>query len=1371
MLLTLVVTSLLQVTDAPPAWDAWLENPQVRPLTDGRSPQDLALLARSHVTSVESRRGVPHFLWAERVPFDATGLTASEAARRHLLRFARLYRLDAETVSRLVVSEVHQPGNGGAVIVGFAREQGGVPYLRDELDVVMTAQLQLVALTGSLATERPRADTFPLDASSAISVAAQVLFGTLVSPSAFPLVKQRPGGWARFEAAGTFHSSPRARKVFFDTGSGVLPAWHLEVEAGDELTALVVSALDGRLLSRTPLTFEAAHTYRVFANASAPFRAFDSPVGDVGLPHPTGLPDGFAPALASSTLVTLDHAGLSTGDPWLPVGATELKGNNAHAYADLSAPDGLDAGDVSIAPTAGAFDFAYDFDARADAGSSQHAASATQAFFVANQMHDVFYDLGFDEVSRNAQDSNLGRGGLGGDALRVEVHDFARRNNATMSVTSDGESPRMQLHLFDPNRASTLTVTSSAFADGGLFAGVPNVVERDTGWDVTGPLRAVMDEDGGFGGCDPWPTDAGDYTGAVVLVDGLGCGLARRINAALDAGAVGLVLNGACLATNQQNLIVTCLELDAGTRLREAVIAGGATFDARLVRPPATNEFDVAFDTTVVVHEYTHLVTTRLVGDGLGLLNTPARAMGEGWSDFVGVWMSLQASDPQRPGNDQWQGSFAIGGWSSQGHEFDGAVTPSQYYGVRRYPYSTSRSRNPLTFKHVALNVPLPDVAMAPRNPGDPNNAQVHNAGEVWASMLWDAQVALLNAPGAQFDAAHTAMGRYLVAALKATPALPTFIEARDALLAVVFAQSPTADFPRVLDAFAARGLGVLATSSDRRSTTNTPLAEDFTGQGGNFRLVSVTVDDTDDDCDADGVLDSLETGTLTVTLLNTGSRRLSQTQLRLSSTLSALTLPTAAQPLPASDPFTTVSLTVPVTLTTVAGIQRPVLTVAATDPGIVLLQNRFEATAELRLNTNLSDSSTEDFEQPVSDWKIDADGDFPFEDTWVLRQPSPMSPNRAMIGPNPRETGTSWLTSPPIAVGSAALSVTWAQSYSFESSTTFFDGGRLEVSTDGTTFTPVPGSALTPTYSGMLRAMTSNPLAGQEAFVGLNATRHDVTASFGTQYANRTVWLRFVIGADSSTGAPGWVVDDVRVTGATMPPFTQVIAHVPTSCTNHPPTVSGTSSVNIAEREPVVLIEGTAFDRDDDPLTVRWMQTSGPSVVLSGNQFLAPEVTPAGAVLGFRVTVDDGRGGTDTDDMTVTVRNVNRGPTILGTTGPQMATSGDSVTFEVQAEDPDGDALTFQWEQQGEATVTLTDVSRSTLTFTAPKVSIPELVSFRVVAIDGAKASDPAFIGIAIEPKAEGCQCTSAGSGLFFALAALVLRRRRVTASSQRPS
>jgi extracellular elastinolytic metalloproteinase len=45
-----------------------------------------------------------------------------------------------------------------------------------------------------------------------------------------------------------------------------------------------------------------------------------------------------------------------------------------------------------------------------------------------------------------------------------------------------------------------------------------------------------------------------------------------------------------------------------------------------------------AFDSTVVFHEFTHGVTTRLVGGrkNRNTLNAPqSRGMGEGWSDYI----------------------------------------------------------------------------------------------------------------------------------------------------------------------------------------------------------------------------------------------------------------------------------------------------------------------------------------------------------------------------------------------------------------------------------------------------------------------------------------------------------------------------------------------------------------------------------------------------------------------------------------------------------------------------------------------------------------------------------------------------------------
>ena len=83
-------------------------------------------------------------------------------------------------------------------------------------------------------------------------------------------------------------------------------------------------------------------SYRVWADQNGLNLPDDGAHGDVGTPHPTGVHTDVveAPAIPAK-LITLDHGNmLSTGDPWLPVGATETSGNNVIAYVDFNAPDG-----------------------------------------------------------------------------------------------------------------------------------------------------------------------------------------------------------------------------------------------------------------------------------------------------------------------------------------------------------------------------------------------------------------------------------------------------------------------------------------------------------------------------------------------------------------------------------------------------------------------------------------------------------------------------------------------------------------------------------------------------------------------------------------------------------------------------------------------------------------------------------------------------------------------------------------------------------------------------------------------------------------------------------------------------------------------
>ena len=106
------------------------------------------------------------------------------------------------------------------------------------------------------------------------------------------------------------------------------------------------------------------------------------------------------------------------------------------------------------------------------------------------------------------------------------------------------------------------------------------------------------------------------------------------------------------------------------------------------------------------------------------------------------------------------------------------------------------------------------------------NNAEVHNTGEVWTSMLWECYTALLRDTGRYtFAQASQAMREYLVASLKLTPIDPTFLEARDALLASIYASDPE-DFLLCAQGFANRGAGIGAIGPERDSSDLSTVIE-----------------------------------------------------------------------------------------------------------------------------------------------------------------------------------------------------------------------------------------------------------------------------------------------------------------------------------------------------------------------------------------------------------------------------------------------------------------------------------------------------------------------------------------------------------------
>jgi subtilisin-like proprotein convertase family protein len=202
---------------------------------------------------------------------------------------------------------------------------------------------------------------------------------------------------------------------------------------------------------------------------------------------------------------------------------------------------------------------------------------------------------------------------------------------------------------------------------------------------------------------------------------------------------------------------------------------------AFLFNNPARNSADTA---DVVYHEYTHGLTNRSVGSGVGLDANQSRAMGEGWSDWYALdFLEAQGLRPDGPARGEMRiGEYLdAGGFRTQGA--DCPVAPS----------AGCRPRGGYT---------LGDMGHI-----DPSGFEVHADGEIWLETLWDLRAAL----GA------VEVERVITSGLRLAPNNPSFLEARDAILQ---SASTVAQRETMWTVFAARGMGYSATTTSSAATT-----------------------------------------------------------------------------------------------------------------------------------------------------------------------------------------------------------------------------------------------------------------------------------------------------------------------------------------------------------------------------------------------------------------------------------------------------------------------------------------------------------------------------------------------------------------------
>ncbi|HWO18539.1 MAG TPA: M36 family metallopeptidase [Kofleriaceae bacterium] len=1081
-------------------------------------------------------RGVPRLLRAAGAP-PAPAATATESALAHLGRLSPAWGVARAALPAFEgIGEVPAPN---ATIARVRQTLDGLPIAGGELRVMVRAGGELVAANGTLiSADTPRQPAaFPIDDAEAVARAVAHNYGRPFAPAALATQSLRPGGerLIRGRDGDLDVQLARAQKVWQPTGTALVPAWVVEAYASGAGTTngdafrTVLTADGGRVISHESLVADAAFTYRVYAEPSGEFHPLDGPVADYS-PHPTGMPTGQFPAYLGSSLVTVDGTNhpkdAAAPDPWLPDSATETSGNNVQTYSDVNPPSGFSAGDFHAAATgARTFDHAFDLNTSALASQTQQMAAITSAFYGINWLHDFWYDAGFTEAAGNAQADNYGRGGKAGDAMLAEAQDNAplSLNNANMATPEDGMPPRMQIFVWTGKEDRKLTIQpANRTPDTATATFCP------LSFDTMGELALAVDDTAPAGdGCTPLTNNV---TGKMVLVDRGTCTYRQKALNIQQAGGVGMIVANHTAAVPPPGMAndpaittpitISCLSvtLEEGNQLKTELATGPVTGTAHRAVPL----LDGGLDSTLLAHEFGHYLHHRLQS-----CNTRwCSAISEGWGDFLALLLMMREGD-------NYDGAYPFSIYSTQGFTTDPA-----YYGIRRAPYSVNPAINSLSYRHMADGVTLP-TSHPFRVIG--NNAEVHNAGEIWAQTMMEVYVALLKA-GPSFDAARAKMARYVVAGLLMAPKDATPTETRDALVAVAAPE----DQPIMLAAFARRGMGSCAVTPARGSSTFVGIVESAEIKG-RAAPGEIAYDARTHGCDGDDVLDADETATLSLPISNSGNLPLASVRVSVISATPGLTVMSEPVTIESFAPGASQPLTVEVKLDKrAAGALAGELTVKIEAAGSCA--EVLDVPFKVRLNVDdVPAASATDTFDATSIWQPTG------ASSWAQVESEESPLDRQWHGTDDSVQTDGSLESPIVTASDAApLVVTFSHRYKFEFDTMPWDGGVIEFSTDGgTKWLDVTTLGVLPGYTHTLASTSGNPLGGRMAFANQNAAypaMDTVTLDFGTQLAGMDVRLRFRVGTDGAAGGPGWDIDDVAFAGITGKPFPAQVPD-PTVC------------------------------------------------------------------------------------------------------------------------------------------------------------------------------------------------------------------------------
>ncbi len=733
------------------------------------------------------------------------------AATDHVRALATSQLAPTVDLDDLHAAHVSVDRRTGITFVQVAQRHNGVEIFGATTPVSVARDGRVVSARDAMRIETgldARANARTPSLSAGLAVERAIAHApSLRAPEAPTMLADDPATDAQRERVYTLVGTPRL--VYQPMASDALRlAWWVTVEnevGSHELWAMRVDAATGAVLAVDDLVDR--HT--LAPNAEAPAPSFAPLAMNASAPL-AGLAAGAvsyrvfpmpleSPGHGPSALVSGPDNAAASQLGWHDTGTTTYditRGNNAWAYEDRG---NVGSGTSAAQTSANTFD--HPFNPAAGPDDNVNAA-IVNLFFWGNVFHDVLWHYGWDEPGGNMQTNNFGLGGNGNDPVRLEALDGSGTDNANFSTPPDGSSGRMQMFRWTAVPQFEITTPASIAGQypsrGGAFGAGTSTTEGLVAFALT-PGSTLSR------GCTVADVgNSGDIAGNIMMVQRGNCNFVEKARTAQQLGASGVVIYNCpvgspeCSATSPTELVsmacpdgescadvtIPSLFVQEGT----ANIIIEAIDDSPEARITIGQDRDSDFDAGIIAHEYGHGLSNRLVG---GPNNTSClgstEQMGEGWSDYVGLILTMREGDT--PTQPRGVGTYVV-------------FEPTDGVGIRNAPYSTDFAVNNYTYQTLIQQ-------------GGTGLSIPHGVGFVWSTMLWEMTWELIGAHGWSadiYDADGTAGNQIalnlVTTGLKLTACNPGFVNGRDAILAADTQLYGGAHHQLIWRAFARRGLG-----------------------------------------------------------------------------------------------------------------------------------------------------------------------------------------------------------------------------------------------------------------------------------------------------------------------------------------------------------------------------------------------------------------------------------------------------------------------------------------------------------------------------------------------------------------------------------